>query len=266
MNHELLQEYLQLIVEKIRSKRKIKTRFGGRRFDLKDFRSLPNESIMQAYAMNYLEPLGQGSSRIAFVLSSKKVLKIARNEKGIAQNKAEVEVYAEPTSADVAARIYDADKEGKWVISDLVKPITSTNEFKSLTGVDWQEFVQDLTASVSTFARKNKMSLPSGAHEFTKKVYDMAERGSNKLKLGNSSSTAKHSAPGEAEKGSNKLMSADLTVLDHWGKTPDGRAVILDYGYTEDVAATHYPKTPAVDAKKTGASSPTAPDEAPTGR
>jgi hypothetical protein len=238
----LLKEYLELMIEKLRSKRKIKTRFGGSNFDMKEFKSLPNESIMQAYAMNYLEPLGQGSSRIAFVLSSKKVLKIARNEKGIAQNKAEVEVYTEPATADVAAGIYDADNEGKWVISDLVKPITSMNEFKSLTGVDWQEFVQDLTASVSAFARKSKMPLPSGAHEFTKKVYDMAEKGSNRLKL------------------------ADLTVLDHWGKTPDGRAVILDYGYTEDVATKHYSKTPAMDAKKTGASSPTAPDEAPTGR
>jgi len=242
MNHELLQEYLQLIVEKIRSKRKIKTRFGGQNFDLKSFKSLPNESIMQAYAMNYLEPLGQGSSRIAFILSSKKVLKIARNPKGIDQNKAEIQVYTEPATADVAAGIYDADDEGRWVISDLVKPIMSVGEFKSLTGVDWQEFVQDLTASVSAFARKNKMTLPKNAHEFTKKVYGMAEKGSNRLKLG------------------------DLTVLDHWGKTPDGRVVILDYGFTEDVEAKHYVKNkPEAEIKKTAASGPS-PEDVPTGR
>ena len=219
MQSKILKEYVSLMIEKIRSKQKYKTKFGGTTFDLKTFKTLPSESIMIAYAMNYLEPLGQGSSRIAFVLSSKKVLKIARNEKGIAQNQAEQHVYTDPATKDVAAMMYDADDQGKWIICDLVRPITSTHEFKKLTGVDWQEFIEDLTMTVSAFARKQGMQLRNSAHEFTKKVFNMAEKGSNKLKLG------------------------DLTVLDHWGKTPDGRVVILDYGFTEGVADKHYSKS-----------------------
>lgn len=218
MSKALLKEYINLLVEKVRSKRVVKTRWGSPSFNMKEFQSLPSSEIMTVYAMNYLEPLGSGSSRTAFVLTPKKVLKIARNEKGIAQNQAELQVYTDPATADAAAKIYDADSQGRWIIADLVRPLTNPQEFKSLTGVEWQEFVEDLVATISAFARKSGMQLRASAHEFTKKVFKMAEKGSNRLKLG------------------------DLTVIDHWGKTPDGRVVILDYGFTEEVGAKHYPK------------------------
>jgi len=229
MSQRLLREYLGLMIEKVRSKKKVKTRFGGAKFDFEEFKSLPSESIMQAYAMNYLEPLGQGSSRIAFVLTPKKVLKIARNEKGVAQNKAELEVYTDPATANMSTKIYETDDMGRWMISDLVRPINNVKEFENMTGVPWQEFVEDLTATISAFARKSGLQLRASAPKFTQNVITMAEKGKNRLKL------------------------ADLTVLDHWGKTPDGNVVLLDYGFTEDVATKHYPsKTQPVQDAPTG--------------
>lgn len=217
MSQKLLREYLSLMVEKVRSKRKVKTRFGGPQFDIEEFKRLPSSAIQQAYAMNYLEPLGQGSSRIAFVLSSRKVLKIAKNSAGLAQNNAEVEVYTDPATREMAAKIYDADVSGQWTISELVRPITSIDEFESLTGVVWQQFKEDLANTISAKARAGgTVKLPSSAGEFTKKVFRMAEKGSNKLKLG------------------------DLTEIDHWGKTADGKVVILDYGFTVDVDKKFY--------------------------
>ena len=35
-------------------------------------------------------------------------------------------------------------------------------------------------------------------------------------------------------------MAGDLKEIDHWGKTPDGRCVLLDYGFTQDVFKSHY--------------------------
>lgn len=235
MSQTLLREYLDLMLEKIRSKKKVKTKFGKPNFDLEEFKSLPSEAIMRAYAMNYLEPLGQGSSRIAFVLSGnrQKVLKIALNEKGLAQNKAELEVYTDPATADMAAKIYDTDENNRWIIADIVRPLTNPMEFKKLTGSDWDQFVQDMMSSVSQAARRRNMKLRDDAPEFTKKVYRMAEKGGNKLRQG------------------------DLTVLDHWGKTADGRVVILDYGFTIDVGEKYYSKTPQKAAVQ---------DDAPTGR
>ena len=241
-NQSILREYVELVIEKVRSKRVVKTKWGSPTFNMKEFQSLPSSEIMMVYAMNYLEPLGMGSSRSAFVLTPKKVLKIAKNPKGIAQNQAEQQVYTDPATADVAAKMYDADDQGRWIIADLVRPLTNPSEFKQLTGVAWQEFVEDLTMTVSAFARKQGMQLRKSAPDFTKKVFSMAEKGSNKLKLG------------------------DLTVLDHWGKTPDGRVVILDYGFTEDVAEKHYSKSQPKPQDDRATRGKPAPDEEKTGR
>jgi hypothetical protein len=79
----------------------------------------------------------------------------------------------------------------------------------------------------------------------------------------------------------NKLIAGDFTGEAHanpvgqWGKTPDGRLVLLDYGFTEDVWNTHYKKDgpspkadsgDAVTGKKTAAlpRRPAHSDELPT--
>lgn len=239
-NARTLREYLTLVVEKVRSKRAVKTRWGSPTFNMKEFQSLPSSEIMIVYAMNYLEPLGSGSSRTAFVLTPKKVLKIAKNEKGIAQNEAELQVYTDPATMDVAARIHEADVESRWIVADLVRPLTNPVEFERLTGVSWGDFSIDLSSTISKLARERGFKLRNDAPEFTKKVVDMAERGATKLKL------------------------ADLMVLDHWGKTPDGRVVLLDYGYTEDVATKHYPKTQANPQDSQATRGKPVPDEVKT--
>lgn len=215
----LLREFVrQIISEKIRSK-KPKFKWSGKpKFDLEYFKSLPNESLMTAYAMNFLDLLGQGSSRIVFALTSRKALKLAKNQKGIGQNEAEISVYTDPASTDSVSKIHDADSSNRWIISDMVRPLDSENEFEQLTGTPWKIFEEDLISVISSSARKSgKASLGKDASEFTKKIYQMAEKGKQKLKVG------------------------DLIELDHWGKTPDGRVVLLDSGFTEEVAEKHYP-------------------------
>ena len=215
----LLREFVrQIIAEKIRSKKPTYKWKGSQKFDLDYFKSLPNESLMSAYAMNFLEYVDQGTSRIVFVLTSRKVLKLAKTTKGIGQNEAEVSVYTDPATTDVVAKIHDADSSSRWIISDMVRPLTSEREFEQLTGTPWVEFEEDLMSVISSEARKTKgAKIREDASEFTKKVYQMAEKGKQKLKIG------------------------DLLELYHWGKTPDGKVVLLDSGFTEEVAEKHYP-------------------------
>ena len=221
MNMHLLREFVrQIISEKIRSKKPgFKWKASpSQKFNLEYFKSLPNESIMLAYAMNYLERLGEGSSRIAFALTSRKVLKLAMNPKGIGQNDAEVEVYTDPTSTGTVAKIHDADSSNRWIISDMVRPLSSEKEFEQLTGTSFVDFENDLMDTMSSSARRSgKAQLRKDASEFTKRVYKMAEKGVKKLKVG------------------------DLIELGHWGKTPDGRVVLLDSGFTEEVQEKYYP-------------------------
>lgn len=81
------------------------------------------QDFLDKYKLPYL---GSGSSRAVWALSSSKVIKLARNDKGgIRQNKAEVEVWTNPSTKGIAAEIYDFDSDGYvWVISELVKPLS----------------------------------------------------------------------------------------------------------------------------------------------
>jgi len=207
MNAILLREYVSLMIEKIRTAKNSKSKFGER-FDLKKFKALDSAHMMLVYANQYLEPLGEGSSRRAFTLSSKYALKIALNEKGIAQNEAELDVFTNPKTKGVVAKIYGADNENRWVISDLVKPLQrgSEDEFAQITGTDWEDFRMTLRGAL-----KGEKVWPD---EFTQSAITVAK--------------------------SNNLVYGDLGEIGHWGKTPDGRCVLLDYGFTEGVWNDHY--------------------------
>ena len=153
---------------------------------------------------------GTGSARAVYLIDSSKVLKHAMNAKGIAQNQAELEAYTNPKVKPIVAQIYDYDNNFKWLISELVKPMQSFAEFEELSGVDFPWFrnqlwsIQDKTIAPETF-EKSPM-------------------------LRQVASLIKHE----------KSMVADMQEMEHWGKTSDGRLVLLDYGYNTGVAKKYY--------------------------
>lgn len=187
----------------------------GHKFNMKQFESLENTNMMLSYAESFLEFLGKGSSRAAFILSNKYALKIALNQKGIAQNKTEVAVYTNPKTKSVIAKVHNADSEYKWLISDIVRPLQkgSEREFMSLTGLDWERFKKFLNEK------------------------DLTEFKGEPPKI---------AVAVKATMEANNLLKGDIREIDHWGKTPDGRLVLLDYGFTGEVWDEHY----SADSKK----------------
>lgn len=226
MSTGLLREYVTLMLEKIRTKKGQKGVMGDK-FDLKRFESLPDQKTMLAYASKFLQRLGTGSSRAAFVLGSKYALKIALNEKGLAQNNAELEVFTNPKSKPIVAKVYRADEDSRWIVSDLVKPLSNVDEFAELTGTDWSDFAETIKDHLSKSGTKSMV-----ADGFTQTVINNAR--------------------------ANNMLVGDIEEIGHWGKTPDGRCVLLDYGFTEEVFSKHY-KTPArPQAKSAGSDDKTA--------
>lgn len=217
---QLLNEYISLMIEKIRTQKRDDGTKG--KFNLAEFQKLQTVKDMNEYAKRYLEPIGKGSSRIVYVLSSKYALKIALDEKGVAQNKAELKVSSDVSTSQIIARVHKRGTQDAWLISDLVRPVKSGEEFEKLSGEPWLDFAFDIE-DAARGKDKNNVS------PFLRAIVTMM----NKHKLG----------------------AGDVRKIEHWGKTPDGRVVILDYGFDNDVYVAHYKEDQMAQIKADGEAS-----------
>ena len=60
-------------------------------FNMETFKSLRNHAERNRYAAEHLQKIAAGSSRIVYKIDDEKVLKLAKNDKGIAQNETEIQ-------------------------------------------------------------------------------------------------------------------------------------------------------------------------------
>lgn len=212
---------------------------SSRKFALGGFDKIGSLGDMNRYALDHdLHMLGCGSSRCAYRLSSKKVLKVARNEKGVAQNHTEVEVYTDPKTKPIVTQIYQAGTGYKWIVSELVRPITNSKEFKQLTGVEVDDFKQFLAIMKGQLrGRPSRMgpdTQQEAAGQETPNAIISKYKGPSRDFLEAVASLMQ----------SADLLGGDLKYVDHWGKTSDGRVVLLDYGFTGEVWSQHYKPPP----------------------
>ena len=85
-----------------------------------------------------LGKVGAGSGRAVFRVDDEKVLKVALNAKGVAQNASEAEGYKQ--NYEIVAKVFDADQDDALVEMELAKKV-NPNRFKQLTGVSLEEVV-----------------------------------------------------------------------------------------------------------------------------
>lgn len=224
----------------------LKTKFNLEKFKLID--GIKNKIV---YANTHLNKdtkyLGHGSSRIALLLSNRFILKIVRPnaiEKGLAQNKAEIELYKK-TKSDLITKIYDFDPSHEWLISELAKPIT-VQEFEQFADIKWYEFsfiIRDMAIKIKDNDIKNINNLIDLYEELIRAA------GIHKADL-RKLHTYKHVINIFKKNELLKkvvlllfdinLSTEDIVYIHHWGKTADNRIVFFDYGATEEVIKKYY--------------------------
>lgn len=207
---KLLKEYVQLILNE-----KARVAPG---FSINKLRSLKTELQAKNYVSKYLHKMGQGSSRITFLISSRKILKVALEASGYGQNEAEVSVYTNPSTKNIITKIYEIGPGYSWIVSELVKPFTRGG-FKQATGVSFFTVSRVIEAELGNWPAEHREEwgieeLSPELNKFVKAVVMLIQN--NDLQLG------------------------DIFVEDHWGKSADGRIVLLDYGFTKEVATKYY--------------------------
>lgn len=117
-------------------------------WNLDTFKSLKSFSQRVQYCNQILTRLSSGSSRIVYKIDEEKVLKLAKNRKGIGQNGVERDRYAHQAYDDIVAKVFESDENNLWLEMELAKKLTPTR-FKQLVGVSLEDLKNYLDAEYS---------------------------------------------------------------------------------------------------------------------
>ena len=192
-------------------------------FSLKELTSIPNFNKRVQYCKQHLGmPIGNGSSRIVFQISDEKVLKLAKNTKGIEQNRAE-----DDYCINVSPTIFERDDKYTWLVSEYVLP-AKKQDFKECLGISFEDFVGFLRRSNIIH---NNARVTWGAMQY-EQYLELLENNEDLQEF-------------DEYIGNYNPPIGDLTRLANYGMTLRSNIptiVLLDAGLTEDIYNTYYKK------------------------
>lgn len=185
-------------------------------FDIHQLDSMSSFRQRINYCTQYLEKIGQGSSRIVFKLNDKTVLKLAKNQKGIEQNSFEADI-----DSDIVTKVFDHDKLCTWVESELAKRI-SKSRFKQLTTFDINEVYSYL------FNYYNEQRGKKHKIDINPDLYDRLDSSDFVIDLC-------------VLMTNNDLAVGDLGRISSYGEI-NGHIMLVDYGASDDIMSSYYSK------------------------
>ncbi len=195
-------------------------------FNMETFKSLGSHAGRNRYAQEHLQRLAAGSSRIVYKIDDEKVLKLAKNDKGIAQNGTEISWGNDSYFGDILANIFDYDDKDLWVEMELARKVTKS-EFKKLTGFD----ISDVSLYLANWAETSRGK---------RRIYGIDPELEKRMQEDQFlSSITEFSQAADIQIG-------DFGVVTSYGIVKrDGHdtLVITDYGLTKEVYSTHYDKS-----------------------
>lgn len=170
-----------------------------------------------------LNMIGAGSSRIVYDLGGDFVLKLARDEKGLAQNELEAFAGRDPQVDRIVAKVKDSSEEYGWLVSQKAVQLVSEKEFEDATGVEWNDLrdaldlagAEDLEATAKPTRGSAQKGPAAGGNcptgqKFLEYLRNYLDRYST----------------------SGGMLVGDIAKHDSWGRTKNGCIVLLDYGIT----------------------------------
>lgn len=181
---------------------------------LGNLEGLDTYTARKKYAEENLERLSSGSSRIVYLTPSKTIVKLAKNDKGIAQNEAE----ANPEmKSKFLNKILSCAKNYSWIEVPYLEKITE-KEFRELTGLDFNDFGEAIRFGLKNVSGNSDTEKPEHFDEVSKSdIYkELRDIGSRF-----------------------KLMPGDLARISSWG-SKDGYPVLIDAGLTQAVFSDFY--------------------------
>jgi hypothetical protein len=271
---KLLEQFISSVVKKaIKEAQEKEEKKASSKFDFDFFKTLRTIPARLNYAEKFLQKLGAGtgSSRETFKLSDNRVLKIAKNEAGIAQTEAELEFIRNNSIPRNFTTIEEFDPKGNWIVAELVNPFESKRDFAIQTGINYS-FYEDLIKTIQDRKPQNLRSLlyiaTQDLEEIRNKISELAvsEKDVDKMSSAEYEQdislqykldlmelepfVSKLEALLESKPQYNFMMKI-MNLLErglewgdlgfnHFGKNSKGEILIYDYGFTTDVYKKYY--------------------------
>lgn len=181
---------------------------------LKEIEGLEHYNARKEFAEKNLEHLSSGSSRIVYLSPEKTIIKMAKNDKGIAQNKAECNPEMKSKFLN---EVISHAKNYTWMQTHFLEKITE-KEFEEMTGLDFDDFGESIRYGLRDVSGNKDIEKPKNFDKVEKsEIYKEMKKIGEQF----------------------KLMPGDLARISSWG-TKDGRPVLIDAGLTADVFSDYY--------------------------
>ena len=193
-------------------------------WNIDEFKTIKSFSGRKKYCEEHLQRISSGSSRIVYKIDNEKVLKLAKNKKGLAQNSVEAEYSQYGDLSDILAKIYNADDNNLWVEMELARRVNK-NDFKRITGYNFEDFANAV----------HNYGVDSGNGRGYKHTIDkeiVADMWEDEFVYSIFGYIGDYGVP-----------AGDLTRLSTYGIVKgdgDERIVIIDYGLSSDVYDSYY--------------------------
>lgn len=135
-------------------------------FIMDDFKALNSFNSRIKYCERFLQRISSGSGRIVYKIDDKKVLKLAKNKKGLAQNEVEISHGNYHDISDVIAMVFDSEPNNLWVEMELARKVRVA-DFKRIVGFNFKDYAKGVSnAGNAANQHKNKMK-----YELDKDLY-----------------------------------------------------------------------------------------------
>lgn len=176
---------------------------------LSNIEKLETYNARKNYAERNLKHLSSGSSRIVYLTPGKTIVKLAKNDKGIAQNKAE----ANPKmKSKYLNEIIGCAKNYSWCETYYLDKITE-KEFEEMTDLKFNDFGDSIRYGLRNVSGNTDKEKPENFDEVSKSdIYKELKDIGEKF----------------------KLLPGDMARISSWG-TKDGRPILIDAGLTRDI-------------------------------
>ena len=192
-------------------------------FSMETLKSIPSYKKRLEYVESMLTKIASGSARTVYKVDEEKVLKVAKNKKGLAQNQAESDWGAQ--QCECTARVFDRDENGLFIEMELARKVTPT-KFKELVKVSieniwtYLDIMNDLNNGNHVYLDNDDKAWLEELHnnewvqDLMSFIYDYG-----------------YPYPGDFGR------LSTYGIVSHEGRES---IVLIDFGLTKDVLDTHY--------------------------